>query len=131
MDFSLFRLVPLIKTIDPAPMIIRHAARLAARRGTSMPRGVASATPPNDVTLTFRCEHPATVVAAATVASTALPSGTSQASQGLTVPQRLFIHYKKFPEFSVCLTKQSGVKWLWVQSSAIVALQRRRTGGVL
>ncbi|WP_174981877.1 hypothetical protein [Burkholderia lata] len=43
MDFSFFRLVPLIKTIDPAPTIIRHAASLAALRGTSMPRGVTSA----------------------------------------------------------------------------------------
>ncbi|MCA7884625.1 hypothetical protein LGM58_15615 [Burkholderia contaminans] len=46
MDSSFFRLVPLIKTIDPVPTIIRHAARLAAPRGTSMPRGVMSAGPP-------------------------------------------------------------------------------------
>jgi hypothetical protein len=45
-DFSFFRLVPLIKTIDPAPTIFRHAAWLAALRGTSMPRGVTSTGPP-------------------------------------------------------------------------------------
>ncbi|UTP27343.1 hypothetical protein NMB33_34565 (plasmid) [Burkholderia sp. FXe9] len=131
MDFSFLRLVPLIKTIGPAPTIIRHAARLAALRGTSMPRGVTSAGPPSDVTLTFTCDYPATIVAAATFASFTLSPGTSPASRALTVPQRLFIHYRKFPEFSVCLTKQFGVKWLWVHIPAIVALQRRRTKGVL
>ena len=42
-------------------------------------------------------------------------SDRQRRSRGPTVPQRLFIHHKKFPEFSVCLTKQMGVKWLWVQ----------------
>ncbi|WP_133059181.1 hypothetical protein [Burkholderia puraquae] len=129
MGFSFFRLVPLIKAIDPAPTIIRHAASLAALRGTAMPHGVTSPAPPSDVTQTFTCEYPATIVAAATVASTTLSPGMSQASQGLTVPQRLFIHHEKFPEFSVCLTKQSGVKCIWVQNSAICCVATAAHGG--
>ncbi|MCA8100648.1 hypothetical protein [Burkholderia contaminans] len=81
MDLSFFRLVPLIKALDPAPTIIRHAARLAALRGTSMPRGVTSTAQPSDVTLTFTSDYPATIVAAATVDSSALSPGTSPASR--------------------------------------------------
>ncbi|WP_423372009.1 hypothetical protein [Burkholderia sp. LMG 32019] len=111
MDFSFFRLVPLIKTIDPAsrssgtPPGLRHCAaneRRAARRRLVPPSGIAPA---------FTCAHPATIVAVAAVAAFYASGIQSHACQVLTVPQQLFIHHEKFPEFSVCLTKHDRDAW--------------------
>ncbi|HDR9793487.1 TPA: hypothetical protein QDC24_005571, partial [Burkholderia cepacia ATCC 25416] len=62
---------------------------------------------------------PATIIAAATIASAALFPGTLHPSQWLTVQQQLFIHHEKFPEFSVCLTKQTGVNQIGIRIPAI------------